>query len=230
VGDVAGVPVGEEFATVGVGAGVEVDVGIGVPTSVGIGVGVGVGATTPFPTPCSFTIALAVPRVASLVTVTVVAKARFEGGTKEIIAVALALGCRIVPACGSSTIENACEGAIVSDVMVSGALPVFAMMNFFWRVATLPNSIVTGVTLSRPNRGLGLAFGWVCCADAEGASANASKTQAQSAARYRRVIAPQVTTTTRTSMNNQEEHKSPLETTESVKTYIIMPKCYLMND
>jgi hypothetical protein len=193
VGDIVGTPVGEGLASavgVAVDIGVEVDVGIGVATGVSVGVGVGVCATMPLPVPCSFTVALARPRFASLVTVTVVANAVFEGGTKEIIAVALASGSRIVPACGSSTIENACDGFIVTEVMVSGALPVFAMVKVFCRVATLPNDILAGFTASLLNRGFAFVSCEVCCADTEGASANAKKTQAQSAARYRRVIAP----------------------------------------
>jgi hypothetical protein len=134
-----------------------------------------------------------VPRVASLATVTVVPNAIFAGGEKAIIAVARAFGSRIVPAGGSSTIENACDGIIVTEVMVSGALPVFAMTNFFSRATTLPKSIVAGVTASRLNRAFGLASGEICCADARGAGATARKTQAQSAAMYRRIIAPQRT-------------------------------------
>jgi hypothetical protein len=164
--------------------------------------------------------------------VTVVPNAIFAGGENAIIAVARAFGSRIVPAGGPSTIENACDGIIVTEVMVSGALPVFAMTNFFSRATTRPKSIVAGVTASRLNRSFAFASlevgcaEEVGCANARGAGATARKTQAQSAAMYRRIIAPQVTTTPRTSMSHQGEHKSPIETTESVKTYIIMPKCY----
>jgi hypothetical protein len=193
VGDIVGIPVGEGVAPIGleVGVGISVGVAVGVAVAIGVclGVGVGVWATTPFPVPSSFTAALALPLVALLVTLTVVANAVFEDGWNEIIAVAVALGSRIVPDAGSLTIENACEGLIVIEVMVSAALPVFAMTNLFSPVAALPNDILVGVTLSLLNRGWALAG--VCCADASAANAKVRKTQPQSAAMYRRVIAPQ---------------------------------------
>src|SRR5580658_6550768 len=95
----------------------------------------------------------------------------------------------MVPGGGSSTIENAGDGFIVIDVMVSAALPVFAMMTFFSRVATLPNNIGPAVTASRL-KDLALASGEACWAEAKGARAQVRKTQAQSAAMYRRNIAP----------------------------------------
>jgi hypothetical protein len=95
----------------------------------------------------------------------------------------------MVPAGGSSTIENAGDGLIVIDVMVSGALPVLAMTTFFCRAATLPNNIGPAVTASLL-KGLGLTSGEACWAEAKGARAQVRKTQAQNAAMYRRIIAP----------------------------------------
>ena len=208
VGDEVGTPVGEGVAPeVGTCVAVGTGVGTGVAVGVAIGVGVGVRATTPFPVPRRFTVALALPLDASLPMVTVVVNTAFAGGAKDTIAVALACGASTVPLAGSRSIENAAEGFIVMLVMVSGALPVFRMMNFEVRVATRPNRRLAGATTSLLKSGVGRAWGETCSADAPNADAKMPSTQAQTAAANCRCIAPR--------MRRQRERQRRLKETTS---------------